>query len=125
MVNQSDEDLPIRMGDSIAQLILEEIKTPNVQEVEKLDETVRDEKGFGSIGMKDSIQNQSKDPSRVSVLHRVQVKPRIKTTKNAQNQCQFISVKQMQKLMKKKEQVFLCIIRTIDDKEETPRRRRC
>ena len=68
MLNHSDEDLPIKMGDRIAQLILEQIKAPDVQEVEKLDETVRGEQGFGSTGMKDSVQNQSKDPSRVSVL---------------------------------------------------------
>ena len=75
MFSQSDEDLPIRMGDRIAQLIPEQIKTPDVQEVENLNETVRGEEGFGSIGMKDSVQNQSKDPSRVSVLQRVQGNP--------------------------------------------------
>ena len=112
------------MGDRIAQLILEQIKTPDAQEVEKLNATVRGEQGFGSTAMKDSVQNQNKDPSRVSVLQRVQGKPRIKTITNAQNKSQFISVKQMQKLMKKKEQVFLCIKRRNDDEEEVPRRRR-
>ena len=68
MFNHSDEDLLIKMGDRIAQLILEQIKTPDVQEVEKLDETIRGEQGFGSTKMKGSVQNQSKDLSRVSVL---------------------------------------------------------
>ena len=55
MFNHSDEELLIKMGDRIAQLIPEQIKTPDVQEVEKLDETVRGEQGFGSTRMKDSV----------------------------------------------------------------------
>ena len=62
MFNYSDKNLLIKMGDRIAQLILEQIKTLDVQEVENLDETVRGEQGFGSTGMKNSVQNQSKDP---------------------------------------------------------------
>ena len=96
MFNYYDEDLPIEMDDRIDQLVFEQINTPDVQEVEKLDETVRGEQEFGSTGMNDSVQNEIKDPSRVSVLQRVQGKPRMKTTTNSQNKCQFISVK-MQK----------------------------
>ncbi|CDW99198.1 hypothetical protein [Sporisorium scitamineum] len=37
-------------GDRIAQLIIEKISTPEVQEVESLDETLRGAGGFGSTG---------------------------------------------------------------------------
>ena len=50
MFNNSEEDLPVRMGDRIAQLILEEIRTPEVKEVADLDDTVRGSGGFGSTG---------------------------------------------------------------------------
>ena len=39
------------MGDRIAQLILEKIDTPPVEEVQGLEETVRGSGGFGSTGM--------------------------------------------------------------------------
>ena len=40
------------MGDRIAQLILEKIDTPPVEEVQGLGETVRGSGGFGSTGVK-------------------------------------------------------------------------
>ena len=40
------------MGDRIAQLILEKIDTPPVEEVQGLDDTVRGSRGFGSIRVK-------------------------------------------------------------------------
>ena len=39
------------MGDRIAQMILEQIKTPEVVEQADLDQTNRGSKGFGSTGM--------------------------------------------------------------------------
>ena len=39
------------MGDRIAQLILERIDTPLVQEVQDLDGTIRGSGGFGSTGI--------------------------------------------------------------------------
>ena len=42
----------MKVGDRVAQLIIEKIVTPNVvTEVEDLDETVRGEGGFGSTGV--------------------------------------------------------------------------
>ena len=49
------------MGDRTVQLILERIKTPDVQKIKKLNETIRGGEGFGSTGVKDLVQNQSKD----------------------------------------------------------------
>ena len=42
------DDFVIAKGDAIAQLILERIATPPVEEVQSLDETERGEGGFGS-----------------------------------------------------------------------------
>ena len=123
MFNHSEEDLPVRMRDRITQLILEEIRTPEVKKVADLDDTVRGSGGFGSTGTKETSQIQNKDPSRVSMLQKVQGKPHIKRTSTAQQKRQLISVKQMQKLMKKKENAFLCIIRP-DDKAPRGRRSR-
>lgn len=41
----------VRKGDRIAQLILERITTPEVEEVQDLDETVRGAGGYGSTGV--------------------------------------------------------------------------
>ncbi|OSX59285.1 hypothetical protein POSPLADRAFT_1150677 [Postia placenta MAD-698-R-SB12] len=50
LFNLSDEDFQVEEGDRIAQLILERIVTPEVLEVDDLDETVRGAGGFGSTG---------------------------------------------------------------------------
>ena len=47
-----DQDFQVKMGDRIAQLILEKIDTPPVEEVQGLDDTVRGASGFGSTGVK-------------------------------------------------------------------------
>ena len=52
LFNHGDQDFEIKMGDRIAQLILEKIDTPEVEEVQGLDETVRGIGGFGSTGVK-------------------------------------------------------------------------
>lgn len=41
----------VKKGDRIAQLILERIVTPEVEEVEDLDSTVRGAGGYGSTGV--------------------------------------------------------------------------
>ena len=52
LFNHGDQDFEVKMGDRIAQLILEKIDTPVVEEVQGLEETVRGSGGFGSTGMK-------------------------------------------------------------------------
>lgn len=49
--NHSDVDFEVKVGDSIAQLIIEKIMTPDVFEVDDLDSTVRGAGGFGSAGV--------------------------------------------------------------------------
>lgn len=51
LFNHSDAEFSIKAGDRIAQLILECIVTPEVLELDDLDETVRGEGGFGSTGV--------------------------------------------------------------------------
>ena len=42
----------VKAGDRVAQLILERIATPQVLEVEDLDDTARGAGGYGSTGVK-------------------------------------------------------------------------
>uniref|UniRef100_F6XPS9 Deoxyuridine 5'-triphosphate nucleotidohydrolase n=2 Tax=Ciona intestinalis TaxID=7719 RepID=F6XPS9_CIOIN len=50
LFNFNDVDFQVHKGDRIAQLICERIFLPDLQELEKLDETVRGSGGFGSTG---------------------------------------------------------------------------
>jgi dUTP pyrophosphatase len=50
LFNFGEEAYKVSKGDRIAQLILEKISTPEVVEVESLDETERGQGGFGSTG---------------------------------------------------------------------------
>lgn len=56
LFNHSDVDFIVKVGDRVAQLILEKIETPEVMEVEDLEETKRGTGGFGSTGL-NSIQS--------------------------------------------------------------------
>ena len=51
LFNHGDHDFEVKMGDIIAQLILQKISTPEVEEVSGLDGTVRRISGFGSTGI--------------------------------------------------------------------------
>ncbi|KAF9055042.1 dUTP pyrophosphatase [Hymenopellis radicata] len=50
LFNHSDKDFEVQEGDRVAQLIIEKISTPEVVEVQDLDETIRGAGGFGSTG---------------------------------------------------------------------------
>ncbi|GFH23001.1 predicted protein [Haematococcus lacustris] len=51
LFNHSDQDFAVSRGDRIAQLIVERNATPDVLEVDDLDETPRGAGGFGSTGI--------------------------------------------------------------------------
>lgn len=51
LFNHSDEEFVVKAGDRVAQMILERIVTPEVVQVDELDETVRGSGGFGSTGV--------------------------------------------------------------------------
>jgi dUTP pyrophosphatase len=51
LFNHSDEDFQIKHGDRIAQLIIEQIISPQFIEVESLEKTLRNDGGYGSTGI--------------------------------------------------------------------------
>ncbi len=51
MVNLGDTAHTFQIGDKIAQMLIQKIEHPDIEEVSALDETVRGEKGFGSTGV--------------------------------------------------------------------------
>lgn len=50
LFNHGDVDFPVAEGDRVAQLVLERIYTPEVLEVQELEESARGAGGFGSTG---------------------------------------------------------------------------
>lgn len=50
MINHGDQPFPVRRGERIAQLVPAAVTQAEWEEVDKLDETVRGEGGFGSTG---------------------------------------------------------------------------
>ncbi|KAK3341773.1 dUTPase-like protein [Lasiosphaeria hispida] len=50
LFNHSEADFEVAAGDRVAQLVLERIYTPEVLEVQELEESVRGAGGFGSTG---------------------------------------------------------------------------
>lgn len=50
LFNHAETDYEVKEGDRIAQLVLERIYTPEVAEVEDLEESARGAGGFGSTG---------------------------------------------------------------------------
>ena len=61
LFNFGEEDFAINMGDKIAQLIFEKIKTSTIKETNDLDDIRRGDKGFGNTGVK-SEQVQDTKP---------------------------------------------------------------
>ena len=50
LFNHSDEDFPIEPGDRIAQLLIQKVESIQFHPVDNLDNTKRNEGGFGSTG---------------------------------------------------------------------------
>jgi dUTP pyrophosphatase len=51
LFNHAESDFEVKKGDRVAQLVLERIYTPEIVEVENLEESVRGAGGFGSTGV--------------------------------------------------------------------------
>lgn len=62
LFNHSDEPFSIQQGDRVAQLILEQIVTPEVKEVPSLSSTERGASSFGSTGVSASSLPQTQIP---------------------------------------------------------------
>jgi dUTP pyrophosphatase len=52
MINLSQEDFKIEKGQKIAQVLIQKIEHPEIEEVDELGETIRGESRFGSTGLK-------------------------------------------------------------------------
>ena len=110
------------MGDKIAQLIFEKLKTPTVKETNDLDDTRRSDRRFGSTDIR---SEQSQD-----------IKPKIQLQKTDEDQSKetneeipmgkderpqvaearrIISARELQKLGKNDLPVFLAIVRVTND----------
>ena len=50
LINHSNEDFEIKVGERIAQAVIKEVIQASFEEVDELSETKRGEKGFGSTG---------------------------------------------------------------------------
>lgn len=50
LFNHGEKDFAVKEGDRVAQLVIERIYTPEVMEVQELEESVRGAGGFGSTG---------------------------------------------------------------------------
>ena len=51
LFNFGDEDFVVNMGDKIAHLVFEKIKTPTIKETNEVDGTGRGDSGYGSTGI--------------------------------------------------------------------------
>jgi len=62
LFNHSGEDFQVKVGDRIAQLIIERIYNPDVLEVDDLEATLRGAAGFGSTGGHEALVNAPTAP---------------------------------------------------------------
>ena len=92
LFNHVNQDFEVKMGDRIAQLILEKIDTPPVEEVQDLDNIVRGTGGFGSTGVKsgNDIGSNSEKKNGNGKNERTSEKKENKTVKNETLEGRFI-----------------------------------
>jgi dUTP pyrophosphatase len=77
LFNFGSEVFDVKVGDRIAQLILEQIVLPEIEIVDTLDDTVRGSDGFGSTGVSTKPLSESNDQEAK--------KPRIVSPANSDN----------------------------------------
>ena len=61
LFNHSNQEFRVEKGDRVAQLVLEEIRTPEVVEILDMEETERGGGGFGSTGVCNSLSDGDKE----------------------------------------------------------------
>ena len=106
-----NEDFVVNMGDRIAQLIFEKIKTAEIKEIDNLEGTDRGAGGYGNTGTH-VVHNKndtvvSSNPDKMSV----DVKKDAKEKDTLSQSRQLITARQMSKLAKGDHPIFLAIIR--------------
>ena len=103
------------MGDRIAQLVFEKIKTPEIKEVTELEGTDRGGKGYGSSGVSAEINKDHHQSAQnaISVTNQdfktMQGNREVNKPSSLVQARKIISVRQMQKLAKGENPVFLAI----------------
>ena len=103
LFNFGDDDFVVNMGDRIAQLIFEKIKTPKIKELEELDGTDRGASGYGSTRTGVVLLNENKGEETTPKVQKDAV--------NLSQSRQIISARQVSKLAKGDNPVFLAIVR--------------
>uniref|UniRef100_A0A034VXR2 Deoxyuridine 5'-triphosphate nucleotidohydrolase n=1 Tax=Bactrocera dorsalis TaxID=27457 RepID=A0A034VXR2_BACDO len=78
LFNHSDEDFEVKRGDRIAQFICERIFYPELEEVDKLDDTERGAGGFGSTGIKEIV---AKNGNGTAAMETEEVKDKVEESK--------------------------------------------
>ena len=137
LFNFGEKNFKINTRDKIAQLIFEKIKTPKVVDVDSLEEIGRGEKGFGSTRIRSEDQinisqspDQEVDQSAVSAQDKKYMKqfkneliPHIKIRSQVSKMRQIIPARQIQKLAKQGQPVFLAVVRLAHDVPQIRRKR--
>ena len=119
LFNHGDQEFEVKMGDRIAQMIFEKIDTPEVVEVQGLEDTVRGAGGFGSTGIKTNdtdgqILKQNVQAEKNETLKsKYNARPRTdrdgkRTEKEVKlsHEREIISINKLKNLIQKKEPVF-------------------
>ena len=113
LFNFGNSDFVVNAGDRIAQLILEKIKTPEIKETVSLGETGRGGDGFGSTGVNAADKkNEYEDKKPVKSMN---------VANPITQSRQLITARQMQKLAKADQPIYLAIVRSTN---EAPRVRK-
>ena len=109
------------MGDRIAQLILEEIKTPKIKETNELEGTRRGTGSYGSTNVSTTERNEDAVVGTHSIKDQMNGRPEKNddSEKNEQTPLsqsrQIITARQMQKSAKGDNPVYLAIVRKTND----------
>ena len=122
LFNFSDEDFVINMGDRIAQLIFEKIKTPKLKELDSLEGTGRGEEGYGSTGVSVAKLNDELNKEGMKTVISGKKPMKIEDRNDTVSQSRrLVSTREMSKLAKGDNPVFLAIVRATD--EVSPKRK--
>ena len=117
LFNFSNEEFVVNMGDRIAQIIFEKIKTPTIKESEVLDGTDRGASGYGSTGTRVVPMNEKGKEEMKPKIQNDAIKNDVTLSQSRQ----IISARQLSKLAKGDNLVFLAIVRATN---EVPRMKR-
>ena len=108
----------VNQGDRIAQIIFEKIKTPEIKELVSLGDTDRGASGYGSTGVKTATRNDESvsDERKRKVGTNVQkISDAVKVDTPLSQSRRLITARQMSKLAKGYNSVFLAIVRTTNE----------